>query len=102
MEDGARGDRQPARVHASRGAPTTSRVGQPPLDVVVVSYRSRELTRTCLESIREYVGLDNVRLFVVDNASRDGTVEMIRGEYPHITLICNEENVGFARANNLA
>src|SRR5664280_2182118 len=42
------------------------------------------------------------RIWLVDNASRDGTVEMVREEFPDVELIASDENLGFSKANNLA
>jgi N-acetylglucosaminyl-diphospho-decaprenol L-rhamnosyltransferase len=72
------------------------------IDVVVVSYQCRELLRACLRSLREYAPPVPMRVFVVDNASADGTVEIIRAEFPEVEPIPCEENLGFSKANNLA
>jgi GT2 family glycosyltransferase len=74
----------------------------PSLDIVIVSYQCRELLRECLRSLREHAPRASTRLFVVDNGSTDGTVEMVRGDFPEIELQPSLENLGFARANNLA
>jgi hypothetical protein len=68
------------------------------LEVVTVSYRSRDLLRDCLSALRE----QPFRVSVVDNDSRDGTVEMIEAEFPEVRLIRAGRNLGFAAANNLA
>jgi GT2 family glycosyltransferase len=68
------------------------------LDIVIVSYRSRELLRDCLASLRDYAPGHGVT--VVDNDSRDGTVEMVEGEFPGVRLIANGENLGFGKATN--
>ena len=70
------------------------------LDVVIVSYRSRQMLRECLESLREYPPVGGLRITVVDNASGDGTADVVR-EFSEVRLIELEENVGFSRANNL-
>jgi N-acetylglucosaminyl-diphospho-decaprenol L-rhamnosyltransferase len=70
------------------------------LDVVIVSYRCREMLRKCLQSLREHPPEDGLRATVVDNASGDGTADVVR-EFPEVRLIGLEENVGFSRANNL-
>ncbi|MGD0274123.1 MAG: glycosyltransferase family 2 protein [Gaiellaceae bacterium] len=75
---------------------------EPALDIVIVSYRSREMLRDCLASLREYAPARGARVWVVDNASRDGTVEMVRSEFPEVELIASDENLGFSKANNLA
>jgi len=74
----------------------------PTLDVVIVAYRSRDLVRDCLLSLQDHAPRVPMTIFVVDNDSRDGTVELVRGEFPHVRLIANEENAGFAAANNRA
>jgi hypothetical protein len=71
------------------------------LSVVVVSYRVRRLLRDCLESLRHQSGID-LEILVVDNASGDGSVEMVAGEFPEVRLVANTRNAGFARANNQA
>lgn len=70
------------------------------LDVVIVSYRCRQMLRRCLQSLREYPPTDGLRTTVVDNASGDGTADVVR-EFPEVKLIELDENVGFGRANNL-
>jgi hypothetical protein len=71
------------------------------LDIVIVSYRSRELLRTCLDSLRSYPPAVPMKVIVVDNASADGTAQMVRGEYPEVELIASDANLGFAAATNL-
>ncbi|OGO04652.1 MAG: hypothetical protein A2Y73_00975 [Chloroflexi bacterium RBG_13_56_8] len=74
------------------------------LGIVLVSYNTREITSACLASV--YRALDaselDVRVWVVDNASPDGSAVLIREEYPQATLIASQENLGFAKATNLA
>jgi len=72
------------------------------LIVAVVSWNTLDLTRQCLKTACEELARREVEseIWVVDNASSDGSVEMIRREFPAVTLIANRENVGFARANN--
>jgi GT2 family glycosyltransferase len=72
------------------------------LDVVVVAYRSRELLRDCLASLRTYPPRAAMTVIVVDNDSDDGTAQMVRAEFPGVRLIENSDNAGFARANNQA
>jgi hypothetical protein len=75
-------------------------VSERQLDTIVVSWRSRELLRGCLRSL---VGQPEVaEIVVVDNASGDGTAEMVRAEFPAARLIANDRNLGFAAGNNQA
>jgi N-acetylglucosaminyl-diphospho-decaprenol L-rhamnosyltransferase len=75
--------------------------GDAGLDVVIVSYRSREMVRTCLDSLRVHPASCPMRVVVVDNGSRDGTAELIASEYPEVELIAAPENLGFSAATNL-
>jgi hypothetical protein len=72
------------------------------LDVVIVSYRCRPLLRDCLRSLRDHPPARPHRVFVVDNASEDGTVEMVRQEFSEVELHAASSNLGYAAASNLA
>jgi len=71
------------------------------LDVVIVAYRSRELLRGCLESLRAHPPSAPMEVIVVDNASGDGTAEMVSAEFPEVELVASSTNLGFAAATNL-
>jgi hypothetical protein len=70
----------------------------PDLSVVIVSFNVQDLLRACLESVQ--CARSDIEIIVVDNASSDGSAEMVRQEFPHVHLIANETNAGFAAANN--
>lgn len=71
------------------------------LSIVILSFNTKELLRECLLSIKKYeVGSWKYEVIVVDNASTDGSAEMVEKEFPDITLIANEENTGYSRGNN--
>jgi N-acetylglucosaminyl-diphospho-decaprenol L-rhamnosyltransferase len=72
------------------------------LAVVIVSWNCREYLAGCLESLRTAGPRGPYKVYVVDNCSSDGTVELVRREFPEVRLIANRENVGFAAANNQA
>jgi N-acetylglucosaminyl-diphospho-decaprenol L-rhamnosyltransferase len=72
------------------------------LDVVIVSYRCGPLLRVCLQSLREHAPARGLQITVVDNASGDGTADVVRREFPDVGLIALEENVGFSAGNNVA
>lgn len=70
------------------------------LSIIIVNYNTREILRRCLRSIR---GRDHgvaIQVVVVDNASRDNSTAMVRKEFPEITLLVNEQNLGFSAGNN--
>jgi N-acetylglucosaminyl-diphospho-decaprenol L-rhamnosyltransferase len=69
------------------------------IPIIIVSYNTRELLRRCLDSLR--LARLPVRPVVVDNASDDGSAELVRRDFPEATLIESGANLGFARANNL-
>jgi N-acetylglucosaminyl-diphospho-decaprenol L-rhamnosyltransferase len=76
----------------------------PDLAVVIVSWNVRDLLATCLRSLTvdlEQSGLE-AQVWVVDNASADGTPEMVAEAFPSVRLIASNENLGFVRGNNLA
>jgi GT2 family glycosyltransferase len=70
------------------------------LDVVIVSYRCESLLRDCLTTLLANAPEAGMRVEVVDNASGDGTAEMVRREFPQVALTVSDENVGFGAANN--
>ncbi len=72
------------------------------LSIVIVNWNTQALLRECLQSLCRDGSSQNWEIWVVDNASEDGSIEMVRAEFPQIHLIVNEENVGFARATNQA
>ena len=72
------------------------------LSVVIVSYNVRAFLEQCLVSVeRASSGLD-LEVWVVDNNSVDGSVEMVRSRFPEVHLVANRDNVGFSVANNQA
>jgi hypothetical protein len=72
------------------------------LSAVVVSFNTRDLLRQCLRSLMSETRDLGAEIWVVDNASSDGTCEMLEREFPEVRLIRNRENLGFGRANNQA
>ena len=71
------------------------------LSIIIVSWNVKGLLRRCLDSIFQHPTSNlQFEVIVVDNASSDGSVEMVRAEFPQVRLMANEENLGFTRANN--
>jgi GT2 family glycosyltransferase len=71
------------------------------LSIVIVNWNSVAFLRKCLASVYSDSGLSELEVIVVDNASFDGSEEVIRSEFPQATFIQSRENLGFAGANNL-
>jgi GT2 family glycosyltransferase len=72
------------------------------LSIIIVSYNVRDLLQQALDSLIDSAEGFLYEIFVVDNASKDQTVEMIEAKYPNIKLIANQKNIGFSKANNQA
>ena len=72
------------------------------LSVIVVRYNTKELTVEALRSLKAETQKTSYEVIVVDNNSNDGSVEAITAEFPELKLIASRDNLGFAKANNLA
>jgi len=72
------------------------------ISIIIVNWNTKDLLMECLASIFETVKKVTVEVWLVDNASIDGSVEAAKNKYPDINVIQNERNLGFAAANNLA
>lgn len=77
---------------------------QAPLDVsvIIVNYNVRDFLHQSLQSLQKALKGIRSEIFVVDNASDDGSAEMVKRRFPRIRLVANSVNLGFAKANNLA
>lgn len=71
------------------------------LGIVIVNYNTRDLLRTCLETVYASQGDFSFKTCVVDNASSDGSADMVAEEFPQVDLIVNEQNLGYSAANNI-
>lgn len=74
----------------------------PDLSIVVVNFNTGLLARECLKSVFQNTKNITLEVFFVDNASTDGSVEMVKKEFPQVRIIANAENLYFTKANNLA
>ena len=70
------------------------------LSISIVSYNVKRLLGLCLESIKAHTKGISYQVIVVDNGSRDGTVEMLAEKFPWVKVIANRNNQGFAAAQN--
>ncbi len=71
------------------------------VSVIVVNYNAADFLVGCLNSIASQTGITS-EVIVVDNGSRDSSLDVIKGNFPWVMLIANESNLGYARANNIA
>lgn len=72
------------------------------LSIVIVNYNTKKLTIDCIQSVLKSNLSFQYEIFVVDNASSDGSVVQIQNLFPQVHTISNKENVGFSKANNQA
>ncbi|NOX47717.1 MAG: glycosyltransferase [Chlorobi bacterium] len=72
------------------------------LSIIIVNYNVRYFLEQCLYSVSKAVKGMQAEVFVVDNNSVDGSVEMVKEKFPGFTCIDNKENLGFSKANNQA
>lgn len=72
------------------------------LSIIIVNWKVKDLLEKCLRSIFEQTKDISFEVFVVDNNSGDGSVEMVRSRFPQVDLTASAENLGFAKGNNLA
>ncbi len=72
------------------------------LSIVIVSYNTRDMLRACLTALPTATEDICSEVWVVDNHSPDDSAGMVAAEFPHVKLIANADNPGFARANNQA
>ena len=72
------------------------------LSIVIVNYNVKYFLEQCLHSVRKAITSIDAEVFVVDNNSVDGSVEMLNQKFPDVKLIANKENAGFSKANNQA
>jgi asparagine synthase (glutamine-hydrolysing) len=92
-------DAQPA---VPAPAPIPVRTPEPALSIIVVNWNTQEMLHDCLASIAKYLDAVEYEVIVVDNASGDGSADMVASEFPEVRLVCNSQNLGFAVANNQA
>ncbi len=71
------------------------------LSIIIVNYNVKEFIQNLLESIKSASKKISAEVIIVDNASDDGSIELIRQKYPWVKLIVNSRNLGFSKANNL-
>jgi len=72
------------------------------VSICIVNYNSWKYLKNCLDTIHEHTKNVIYEIIVVDNCSSDGSVELIKNNYPKVKLVENKSNIGFARATNQA
>ena len=72
------------------------------LSIIIVSWNTSDLLQQCLNSFLSGDVSNSLEVIVVDNYSSDDSVELVKKNFPQIKIICNTENLGFAKANNQA
>ena len=75
---------------------------RPLISAIIVSYNTREMTLECLRTLETELRGCDTEIFLVDNASHDGSAEAVRAAFPRVRVIANAVNTGFGAANNRA
>ena len=70
------------------------------VSIIIVNYNTKELIKNCINSIYKYTQDIQYEIIVSDNGSTDGSIEMLKSEFPNVILIENNANLGFGTANN--
>lgn len=71
------------------------------LSVIIVNYNVKYFLEHCLHSVLRACSDIEAEVIVVDNCSKDGSVEMVRDKFPQVKLIAHTDNIGFSRGNNI-
>lgn len=71
------------------------------ISIVIVNWNTKDLLAECLHSLESQNCADRMEIIVVDNASWDDSVQMVKRDFPYVKVIQNQENLGFARGNNI-
>lgn len=71
------------------------------VSIIIVNYRTKHLTKNCVDSILNELVDISYEIIIVDNNSGDESVEFLKQEFPEIKIIANAENYGFGKANNI-
>jgi N-acetylglucosaminyl-diphospho-decaprenol L-rhamnosyltransferase len=74
----------------------------PDVSILIINWWSADYLEKCLDAIRRNRGEVTCEIIVLDNASFDGSDEMVKRQFPEVRYVQSEENLGFAQANNLA
>lgn len=72
------------------------------VSILIVNWNTEALLARCLSSIHKYCGEFTTEVVVVDNASSDGSVQMVQRDFPWVNLLPEEQNLGYAEGNNVA
>ncbi|HEX6977285.1 MAG TPA: glycosyltransferase family 2 protein [Patescibacteria group bacterium] len=79
-----------------------SKSGKIDLSIIILNFNTKELLQDCLLSLKKVEKKANFEVIVSDNGSEDGSVEMIKKDFPQVVLVENKKNLGFAAGNNAA
>ena len=77
-------------------------VNKPEISIIILSFNTKDLLRDCLNSLKKVKGEIPFEIIVADNGSLDGSLEMVKKEFPWVETLDNKANIGFARGNNAA
>jgi hypothetical protein len=91
---------QTSHVFANSSESQSLDTPRPDISIIILNWNTRDMLADCLNTISRHAADLTTEIIVVDNASTDGSQEMLREHFPQVHLIANHSNVGFARGNN--
>ena len=94
-------DARAAQIESALGVQSAATAARPDVSVVVVNRDTRDLLERCLATVLQQEGVE-VETIVVDNASADGSADLVAERFPEVHVVRLSDNAGFARANNVA
>ena len=71
------------------------------ISIIIINWNTKDLLLNCLKSIKDREAKYEMEIIVVDNASTDGSPEAVKSQFPNVKLIVNNNNLGFAKGNNI-
>lgn len=71
------------------------------ISIIILNWNKRDLLAKCLNTLTDKTDYDNYQVVVVDNGSKDGSVEMVKENFDWVELIENKENLGWSKGNNI-
>ena len=86
---------------AQSNASTPLTTHKPTISIIIVVWNAKKYMFECLESLKQNLGDLSAEVIIVDNASTDGSPELVEQQFPEFKLIRNTDNLGFSKANNI-
>ena len=74
---------------------------KPDVSIVITSYNTRDMLKSCIESIYQSIDAVAYEIICLDDSSDDGSADMVRESFPKAQLVENKDNLGYTKSNNI-